>query len=145
MRTPRVSLFLLVCLCLVVVSCALTTLGQATVSDEFRRNQPVGRAVYGAAYPYQLKPALNNAASAAIQQNQDSQTASQLDEDALRLFHRSEKEAITEAVEKWRQAAALWQKLGDRQREGQMLNRTGRALYVLSEYRFQSGGAGLSR
>lgn len=135
MRNPPVSLFLLVCLSLVVVSCALTTLGQATPADEFGRHQPVERAVSGASYFYQPKLASRNTASAVIEQNQDSQTASQLDEEALRLYHRREREAFVQAVEKWRQAAALWQKLGDRQAEGRALRRMGAALYVLSEYR----------
>ncbi len=73
--------------------------------------------------------------SAALAQSQDRQIALRLGEEALVLYHQQEKDAFRQAIEKWRQMAALWHTLGDRQQEGQALSRMGRALYVLSEYR----------
>ncbi len=134
MRNPQSSLFLLVCLSLVVVLCALTTLGQAAVSDEFRLHQPIERAVDGASSLYQFKPTAKPT-TFIIQLNQNRSFEAQLNEDAVRLFYRRERESFAEAVEKWQQAAAIARARGDRQQEGQALRWMGRALYVLSEYR----------
>ncbi len=138
MRNSPVSLFLLVCLSLVFVLCALTSPGQAALSDEFRRHQPDVRAMNGASLLYQLPYQLKLNAyppTFVIQLPQNRPLAAQLDEDAVRLFYRREHESFAEAVEKWRQAAAIARARGDRQQEGQALRWMGRALYVLSEYR----------